>query len=73
MIRHKILILEHEEDCYLFYFETERKYSIAQRKSIACEDSGLTVGARLKVKDGTKLYIGRLMNISKYKRLKKVA
>jgi hypothetical protein len=30
------------------------------------------VGARLKVKDGTKLYIGRLMNIGKYKRLKRV-
>jgi uncharacterized membrane protein len=30
MIRHKILILEHEEDCYLFYFETERKYSIVR-------------------------------------------
>ena len=29
--------LEYEEDCYLFYFDNKRNYSIAQRKLITCE------------------------------------
>ena len=59
------VLLEYEEDCYLFYFDSERKYSIAQRKLITCEDGDLVIGAKLKVKDGAKFFIGSLLNIGK--------
>ena len=51
---------------YLFLFENEGKYSIAQRKMVACEDSELVIGALLKVKDNGKYYLGKLISSGIY-------
>ena len=54
-----------DRDYFLFSFD-DNTYSLVERKLISCQDEELKLGAKLKIKNGAKVFMGHLVNMGKY-------
>ena len=54
-----------DRDFFLFSFPDDNTFSLVQRKQISCTDEDIKLGAKLKVKTRTKVYMGYLLNFGK--------